>query len=135
MPAALERSLQCLWSPVAHSTASSAAAAVVSTHRRVFDPCAFLQALPKGGWWSQVKVSLTEYDLHILRALLAMASAEEWAPTSRSYHGLHSAIVEGQLGESLYDNLHAVTAMVFARMASAAVGEHGRARSRVLRPQ
>ena len=99
------------------------------------DSCALLQALPKGGWWSQVKVSLTEYDLHILRALLAMASAEEWAPNSRSYHDLYSAIVEGKLGTSLYADLHTVTAMVFARMASAAVGEHGRARATVLRPQ
>ena len=80
-------------------------------------------------------VSLTEYDLHILRALLAMASQEDWAPTSRSFHGLHSAIVDGSLGSSLYNDLHAVTAMVFARMASAAVGEFGRARAKVLRPQ
>ena len=82
-----------------------------------------------------METTLTEYDLYIYRAVLGLAAEEDWPPSQRSFSGLHTAILHGTIGTALYEQLHAITAYVTARMGVQAVGPEGRARSDPLRKQ
>ena len=82
-----------------------------------------------------METTLTEYDLYIYRAVLGLAAEEDWPPSQRSFSGLHTGILHGTIGTALYEQLHAITAYVTARMGVQAVGPEGRARSDPLRKQ
>ena len=67
--------------------------------------CALWQASPKGGWWSHVATTLTEYDVYIYRAILVLASEDEWPLQDRSHMELRRSILDGWLGNRLFDRV------------------------------
>ena len=49
--------------------------------------------------------TLTEYDVYIYRAILVLASEGEWPLQDRSHMELRRSILEGRLGNRLFERV------------------------------
>jgi hypothetical protein len=95
--------------------------------RRVHVPhLGVVQVMPKGGWWWNSLRRITEHDMHLVRAIIGMYL--EAPMHSGDALRLYDLINTCPVDDSMYRQLSAVVASMFARMAVRERSATGRAR-------
>ena len=95
--------------------------------RRVHVPhLGVVQVMPKGGWWWHSLRRTTEHDMHLVRAIVGMylGASLHAGDALRLYDLINTCPVD----DSMYRQLSAVVASIFARMAVRERSATGRAR-------
>ena len=74
-----------------------------------------MQAMPKGNYYSHFGAYLDEGHFRQCRAILGAVSTADWPEALRTHGALYRGVLRGEISQALYEQLHALTAAIFAQ--------------------